>query len=58
MNERNIVAAILAAGLLRGQAQGAPLPATAEHAIAIYQAMLAELAKGNLPPGGTPQPGL
>jgi hypothetical protein len=54
MNERNIVAAILAAGLLRGQPQGAPMPAAAENAVGIYRAILAELAKAKLPP---PQPG-
>jgi hypothetical protein len=59
MNERNIVAAILATGLLQGPApQGASVPlgtgqaqidVHAQHAVAVYQAVIRALASANLP---------
>jgi hypothetical protein len=56
MNERNIVAAILASGLATAlREKGTALPETAQLTVSLYQAIIAELAKANLPPA---QPGL
>jgi hypothetical protein len=55
MNERSIVAAILAAGLATAlREKGIALPEAAQQTVSLYQAIIAELAKANLPP---PQPG-
>jgi hypothetical protein len=51
MNERNIIAAILAVGVTQAQQQtGTSWPKAAEQAVSIYQLILAELAKKQLPP--------
>jgi hypothetical protein len=51
MNERNIVAAILAVGVTQAQQQtGTSWPKAAEQAVSIYQLILTELAKKQLPP--------
>jgi hypothetical protein len=49
MNERSIVAAILAAGLATPVQQGADPQSAARRAVSIYQAVLSELAKRKLP---------
>ena len=53
MNERSIVAAILAAGLVAPTQPGANFATAAVQAVSMYRIILAELAKQNLPP---PQP--
>ena len=49
MNERSIVAAILAAGLATPVQQGADPQSAARRAVSIYQAVLSEVAKRKLP---------
>ena len=56
MNERSIVAAILVSGLATAlREKGQSLPETAQQTVSLYQAIISELAKANLPPS---QPGL
>jgi hypothetical protein len=53
VNERNIVAAILAAGVAHQVQQSSAsqsFTAAAQQAVSLYQVILAELAKANLPP--------
>jgi hypothetical protein len=52
VNERNIIAAILTAGLLPKPQVGATLDPYTDHAIKQYHAVLAALARSNPP---TPQ---
>jgi hypothetical protein len=49
MNERSIVAAILAAGLATPVQQGADTQSAARRAVSIYQAVLSELGRRKLP---------
>jgi hypothetical protein len=51
VNERNIVAAILASSLATQlREKGNSFDVAAEHAVLLYDAILKELAKANLPP--------
>ena len=51
MNERNIVAAILAGNLAtQVRETGNSFAVAAEHAVLLYDAILKELAKADLPP--------
>src|SRR5690348_5976160 len=57
MNERSIVAAILASGIAAAfRDKGSALPEVAQQTVSLYHAILTELAKSNLPPSqSTPQ---
>ena len=51
MNERNLIAAVLASGLAPTlREKGHSFQMAAEKAVELYECMLAELAKANLPP--------
>ena len=51
MNERNLIAAVLASGLAPAlREKGQSFQMAAEKAVELYECMLAELAKANLPP--------
>jgi hypothetical protein len=51
MNERSIVAAILASGIAAAfRDKGSALPEVAQQTVSLYHAILTELAKSNLPP--------
>ncbi|HVH81141.1 MAG TPA: hypothetical protein VM782_17215 [Stellaceae bacterium] len=57
MEERNIVAAILASNLATFvREKGNSFDVAAQHAVMMYDAILKELAKANLPP--QPSPGV
>jgi hypothetical protein len=55
MNERNVIAAILAAGLLQGRPAG-QFTTDVQFAISTYMSVLGELIKANLPPLTAPTP--
>jgi hypothetical protein len=57
MDDRHIVAAVLASNLATNlREKGNSFAVAAEHAVMMYDAILKELEKRNLPPEATPEP--